>query len=125
MGTREGQSASRRQQRVGESIRRILGELLLRQEISDPELNRNSITITEVKMSADLREATVFYLPLGGRDAELAGRALERNRGPLQQAAQRKFTPRLRFVADPSYDRFERISKLLASDARGANPDAG
>ncbi len=122
---RNERSASRRQQRVGESIRRILGEMLLRQEISDPELNRNSITITEVRMSPDLREATVYYLPLGGRDAEDAGRALERNRGPLQQAAQRKFTPRLRFVADPSYDQFERISKLLASDVHGANPGAG
>ena len=72
---RNRRAASRRQQRVGEAIRRILGEMLLRQEIQDPELNRNSITITEVRISADMREATVFFLPLGGRDAEMAGRA--------------------------------------------------
>ena len=123
MGSRNGRIASRRQQRVGESIRRTLGEILLRQEIPDPELNQNSITITEVRISPDLRDATVFFLPLGGRDAETAGRALERNRGSLQQAAQRKFAPRLRFVPDPSYDRFERITRLLASDESGR--DAG
>ncbi len=123
MVTRNRRAASRRQQRVGEAIRRTLGEMLLRQEIQDPELNQNSITITEVRISADLREATVFFLPLGGRDAETAGRALERNRGPLQHAAQRKFAPRLRFVPDPSYDHFERINQLLASD--GSMPDPG
>ena len=119
MATGSGRPASRRQQRVGEAIRRTLGEILLRGEISDPDLDLNSITITEVRISADLREATVYYLPLGGGDAELAQRALERNRGPLQRAAQRRFAPRLRFVPDPSFDRFERISQLLGKKGNG------
>ncbi len=125
MSTRNGRPASRRQQRVGEAIRRTLGEILLRREIPDPELTRNSITVTEVRVSPDLREATVFFLPLGGVGAEAAGQALERNRGPLQRAAQRKFAPRLRFVPDPSYDRFDRIGRLLAEngDERGASRD--
>ena len=111
-----GKTASRRQQRVGESIRRTLGDLLLRRQVPDPEFDQNPVTITEVRISADLREATVYFLPLGGGDPEAAGRALERNRACLQRAAQRRFTPRLRFVADPSYDRFDRINRLLQRD---------
>jgi len=111
--------SNRRQRQVGEDMRRILGEMLSRQEIPDPELNGMSVTVTEVRVSADLREAKVFFLPLGGRDAERAGDALERNRGLLQRAVQRKFAPRLRFVPDSSFDRFDAIDRLLRNAGRG------
>ena len=110
--SREG-GTTRRQKRAGEFIRRTIGEMLVGSEFSDRELDVLSITITEVRVSADLREAKVFFLPLGGGDIEVARKALERNRGAMQRAAAFKFAPQLKFVADASFDRSDRIDTLI------------
>jgi len=102
--------------RVGEFMRRTLAGLLARGDVPDRGFPMASITITEVRVSADLREASVYFIPLGGRGEEAACEALERNRGQLQRATARKFAPRLRFIPDRSFDRIDRIDRLLAED---------
>ena len=96
----DGQGASQRQLRVGELIRRTLSELLMRGEVHDPDLNRVSITVGEVRMTPDLRVATAFVLPLGGGDREAALEAMRRNRHELRRAVNKaltlKFSPELR-----------------------------
>ncbi len=79
-----GPGPSQRQLRVGELIRHRLSELLLRAEVHDPDLNRHSITVGEVRTSPDLKVATAFVMPLGGLNAEEALTALRRNSGELR-----------------------------------------
>ncbi len=117
-GRREAGS-TRRQRRVGEFIRRTLGDMLIRREIPDPGFDMASITVTEVQVSPDLREATVYFLPLGGGDPEAACAALERHRGQLQRAASLKFAPHLRFAVDGSFDHSARIDRLIEGTRGG------
>ena len=113
----QGQGPTQRQLRVGELLRRRLSEVLARGEIHDPELNAISITVGEVRASPDLRVATVFVLPLGGRDPESALAALERNRGEIRRTVARgldlKYAPELRFVLDETFDRMDETRRLL------------
>jgi ribosome-binding factor A len=111
---------SQRQLRVGELIRRTLSEALQRGEVHDPELNRLSITVSEVRASPDLKVATAYVLPLGGEGRKEALALLNRNRGELKRAVGRaltlKFTPELRFVLDETFDRLDESRRLFADD---------
>jgi ribosome-binding factor A len=106
--------------RVGEVIRHALAELLTRGEVHDDVLASHLVTIPEVRMSPDLRLATVYVLPLGGKDVEPVLAALERNkrfiRGEVARAVNLKFAPDVRFLADETFDEALRIDSLLASD---------
>ena len=108
---------SQRQLRVGELIRHALAEMLARGEVHDPVIEGHMITIPEVRMSADLRLATIYVMPLGGRDAKKVIAALERNkrflRGEIAHHVNLKFAPEIRFRVDERFDEAERIEKLL------------
>ncbi|HEX7072665.1 MAG TPA: 30S ribosome-binding factor RbfA [Hyphomicrobiaceae bacterium] len=110
---------SQRQLRVGELIRHALSELMTRGEIHDDVIAEHVITISEVRMSPDLRLATIYVLPLGGVDTEPVLAALERNkrfiRGVVARAVNLKFAPDIRFRKDESFERGERIDRLLDS----------
>jgi ribosome-binding factor A len=111
---------SQRQLRVGELIRHALAEMLTRGEIHDDVLTSHLVTIPEVRMSPDLRLASVYVMPLGGKDVAPVLAALERNkkyiRGEIAHEINLKFAPDIRFMADESFDEAERIDRLLASD---------
>lgn len=117
---RDGTGPSQRQLRVGELIRRTLSEALTRGDIHDPDLNRLSITVGEVRTSPDLRIATVYVLPLGGKDKEDALKLLARNKGELRHTLDKKlslrFSPDLRFQLDQTFDRMEETRQMLAQD---------
>lgn len=108
---------SQRQLRVGELIRRTLADVLSRGDIHDPDLNRMSITVGEVRTSPDLRVATAFVLPLGGHGRDEALDALRRNRHELRRAVSKgltlKFSPELRFIIDETFDRMDETRRLL------------
>ena len=112
---------SQRQLRVGELIRRTLSDVLNQGDIHDPELNRLSITVGEVRASPDLRVATAFVMPLGGEHRQEALDALRRNRGELRRAVSRaltlKFSPELRFELDDTFDRMDETRRLFESEA--------
>jgi ribosome-binding factor A len=112
---------SQRALRVGELIRHALAEMLARGDVHDPVLEGHLITIPEVRMTADLRLATVYVMPLGGRDVKEVLEAFERNkrylRGEIAHAVNLKFAPELRFRADERFDEAERIEKLLRTPA--------
>ncbi|HEU0062516.1 MAG TPA: 30S ribosome-binding factor RbfA [Hyphomicrobiaceae bacterium] len=111
---------SQRQLRVGELVRHALAELLTRGEIHDAVLASHVLTIPEVRMSPDLRLATIFVMPLGGKDIEAVLTALESHkryiRGEVARAVNLKFAPEVRFRADQSFEEALRIDRLLASD---------
>lgn len=116
----QGKGPSQRQLRVGELIRHTLSDILARGEVHDPDLNRFSITVGEVRTSADLRVATAYVLPLGGRDAKEALTALNRNRPELRHLVAKgmtlKFAPELRFVLDETFDRMDETRRLFADE---------
>ncbi|WP_040819180.1 30S ribosome-binding factor RbfA [Litoreibacter arenae] len=116
-----GAGPSQRQLRVGELIRRTLSEVLSRGEIHDPDLNRMSITVSEVRVTPDLRIATAFVLPLGGKDKEEALQALARNKGEIRHAITKqmsvKHSPDIRFMLDDTFDRMDETNRLFASEA--------
>jgi ribosome-binding factor A len=113
--------ASQRQLRVGELIRHALAELLTRAEVHDPVIEGHLITVPEVRMTADLRLATIYVMPLGGRDKQEVVAALERNkrflRGEIARRVNLKFAPEIRFALDERFDEAERIEKLLRTPA--------
>lgn len=115
-----GAGPSQRQLRVGELIRRTLSDVLLRGDVHDPDLNRYSITVGEVRTSPDLKVATAFVLPLGGQGADEALAALRRNAGELRhlvaKAMTLKYAPQLRFVLDETFDRMDDTRRLLSED---------
>ena len=115
-----GSGPSQRQLRVGELIRRTLSDVLNRAEIHDPDLNRMSITVGEVRTSPDLKVATAFVLPLGGKDADEAIVALNRNRSELRRLVAKhmtlKFAPDLRFMIDETFDRMDETRRLFADE---------
>ena len=115
-----GAGPSQRQLRVGELIRRTLSDTLSRQEIHDPDLNRMSITVGEVRVSPDLRIATVYALPLGGQGKEEAIAALKRNNYELRRAVAKnvllKNVPELRYQADDTFDRLDETRRLFADE---------
>lgn len=115
-----GTGPSQRQLRVGELIRRTLSEVLTRAEVHDPELNRHSITVGEVRASPDLKVATAYVMPLGGQDAAGALAALRRNAPELRHLIARgmslKYAPQLRFVLDETFDRMDDTRRMLADE---------
>jgi ribosome-binding factor A len=114
-------SASQRQLRVGELIRHELADMLSRGDIHDPVIQAHMITVPEVRMSPDLRLATIYVMPLGGRDEEKVLEALDRNkkyvRGVIARRINLKFAPEIRFRIDERFDEAERIEKLLRTPA--------
>jgi ribosome-binding factor A len=111
------QGGSQRQLRVGELIRHELAAMLTRGEVHDPVIETHMITVPEVRMSPDLRLATIYVMPLGGRDAKDVLDALDRNkryvRGEIARRVSLKFAPEIRFRIDERFDEVERIEKLL------------
>ena len=104
--------------KVGERVRHILSELLMRDEVHDERVTAATVSVTEVRMSPDLRNAKVFVKPLLGQDEAPVVKALQQNTAYFQrEVAQRlglKFAPKLRFQADESFDEAGRIEQLLA-----------
>ena len=124
---------SQRQLRVGELLRHALSEILVRGDVRDPDLAGVSVTITQVKPSGDMRHATVFCEPLGGKNADKIIAALNRHkaylRGEMGHAIALRFTPELRFVEDKSFAEAEKIETILKSprvqqDLRRAKPES-
>jgi ribosome-binding factor A len=105
--------------RVAESIRHKLAEMLTRGEIHDEVLASHSITVPEVRLTPDLKLATVYVMPLGGTDTKAVLDALTRNkryiRGEVAHAVNLKFAPDLRFLRDETFDEADRIERLLSS----------
>ena len=117
--------------KVGEQVRHVLSELLSRQQVHDEVLTAHSVSVTEVRMSPDLRHATVFVKPLLGADEAEVVQALRQNTAFFQrEVAQRlklKSAAKLKFLADESFDEAGRIERLLADPrvARDLASDRG
>ena len=115
-----GSGPSQRMQRVAELVRHAIAEVLARGDIQDDVLSSHIVTVPEVRMSPDLRLATVYVMPLGGQDERPVLGALERNKKVLRQEVARrvnlKFAPDLRFRRDETFDEAARIDALLRSD---------
>src|SRR5262245_57948140 len=114
---RSSAGPSQRQLRVGELVRHALAEMLSRGDIHDPTIEGHLITVPEVRMSPDLRLATIYVMPLGGKDEKEVVAALERNkkylRGEIAHRVNLKFAPEIRFRADERFDEAERIERIL------------
>jgi ribosome-binding factor A len=114
---RQGSGPSLRVLRVGESMRHAIAEALMRGDVHDPALAGISVTVSEVRMSPDLRHATAFIMPLAGMNADDVLAALNRNapdmQGAMARAVRMKFTPKLKFMIDESFDEASRINQLL------------
>lgn len=112
---------SQRQLRVGEQVRHAIAEILAQGSVHDADLEGHIITVPEVRMSPDLKLATIYVMPLGGRDTEIVIAALDRNkkflRGEVARRVNVKFAPDLRFRVDERFDEAERIEKLLRTPA--------
>lgn len=120
---------SQRALRAGELVRHALAEVLARGDVHDPVLEKHLITVPEVRMSSDLRLATIYVMPLGGKDTKDVLAALERHkkylRGEVAKRVNLKFAPDIRFLLDERFDEAERIEKLLRTPAvqRDLHPD--
>lgn len=103
--------------KVGEQVRHVLSDLLLRQEVHDEVLAAHSVSVTEVRMSPDLRHATVFVKPLLGEDEEVVLKALRTNIAFFQREVagrlKLRFAAKLKFLGDESFDEAARIDRLL------------
>ena len=106
--------------RVGEMIRRTLSDVLARGDVHDPDLNRMSITVGEVRTSPDLKIATAYVLPLGGEGREDVIEFLARNKGELRRIIGKKlalkFAPDLRFRIDETFDQLDETRRLFEQD---------
>ena len=117
--------------RVGEQVRHALSDILARGDVHDPVLEKHMVTITEVRMSPDLRHATAFVKPLLGKDEAVVIKALRTNTAFLQrevaQRVQARFAAKLKFIADESFDEGTHIEQLLKQPeiARDLTADAG
>ena len=108
---------SQRQLRVGELIKQNLGQIFLRDEAKVPSLDTKNITVTEVRMSPDLKNARAYVIPLGGKDIEKAVNILTEFsyliRKALSKKIDMKFLPNVSFIGDKSFDYAEKIEKLI------------
>jgi ribosome-binding factor A len=106
--------------RVGELVRHAVAQRLSRGDINDPVLERHVVTVSRVKMSPDLKLATIYVMPLGGKDEPEVLAALDRHRkflrGEIAHEVNLKFAPEIRFRIDDSFDTVSRIDAILASD---------
>lgn len=131
MVRKRSQGPSQRQLRVGEALRHALAETLARGELRDPELAGLQVTVTEVRVSPDLRAATAFVVPFGGGDAAALAKALNRATGffrmRLSDAVELRVAPTVHFAPDLSFDKADRIEKLLhdPSVVRDLKKDSG
>ena len=116
----DGPGPSQRQLRVGELIRRTLSEVLVRGDIHDPDLNRLSVTVGEVRTSPDLKVATAYVLPLAGKGQDEIIGLLARNKNELRRIIGKKlelkFAPDLRFRLDETFDQMDETRRLFAQD---------
>jgi ribosome-binding factor A len=125
-----GPGGSQRQLRVGELVRHAIADILTQGGVHDPVLETHLITVPEVRMSPDLKLATVYVMPLGGRDTDIVLKALETNkkflRGEVARRVNLKFAPDVRFRIDERFEEAERIEKLLRTPAvqRDLEPDS-
>ncbi len=112
-----GKPISQRQLRVGEMIKQSLGMIFVRNEAKVPELETNNITVTEVKMSQDLKVAKAYVMPLGGKNAEETVEKLKKYsfliRKTLSKKIIMKFLPKILFAKDDSFDYAEKIENLI------------
>ena len=119
---------SQRQLRVGELVRHSLAEILSRGEVADEVLASHLVTVPEVKMSPDLKLATAYVMPLGGKDIRPVLEALDRNRkflrGEVAHRINLRYAPDLRFRLDETFDEAQRIEKLLHTDKVRADLEA-
>jgi len=117
MNKREGRTASQRQLRVGEELRHVLAQVLARGDLRDPDLVGRTITVTEVRISPDLKNATAFIVPLGGEHAPEVLKALKRCsaylRGAIGHEVRLRAVPRLSFELDVSFDYAQRVDEIL------------
>ena len=120
---------SQRQLRVGELVRHAVAEMLTRGDVHDPVIEGHLITVPEVRMTGDLRLATVYLMPLGGRDASEVLAAFDRHkkflRGEIARRINLKFAPDIRFRIDERFAEAERIEKLLRSPEVARDLDGG
>jgi ribosome-binding factor A len=116
-----GHAPSQRALRAGELVRHALAEILARGEVHDPVLEGHLITVPEVRMSPDLRLASIYIMPLGGKDIQDVLAALDRHkkylRGEVAKRVNLKFAPDIRFLLDNRFEEAERIEKLLRTPA--------
>ena len=112
-------TGSQRQLRVGELVRHAMAEMLARGDVHDPVIEAHLITVPEVRMSPDLRLATVYLMPMGGKDADAVVAAFERHkkflRAEIAHRINLKFAPDIRFRVDERFAEAERIDRLLRS----------
>ena len=117
MGNKLGKPISQRQLRVGEMIKQSLGMIFVRNEAKVPNLETNNITVTEVKMSQDLKIAKAYVLPLGGKDADTIVNTLKEFsfliRKVLSKKITMKFLPKVLFAKDESFEYAEKIENLI------------
>ena len=117
--------------RVGEQVRHVLSEILQRGDVHDDTLAKHMVSVTEVRMSPDLRHATAFVKPLLGQDEEIVLKALRTNTAYLQRSVasrvNTRFAAKLKFLADESFDEGTHIDTLLRSPkvARDLSGDGG
>lgn len=108
---------SQRQLRVGELIKQSLGQIFIKDEAKLPELETKNITVTEVRMSPDLKNARAYVIPLGGKDSERIIQVLTKFshliRKALSKKVEMKFLPKVSFINDKSFDYAEKIEKLI------------
>ena len=116
----DGPGPSQRQLRVGELIRRTLSDVLMRGDVHDPDLNRLSVTVGEVRTSPDLKIATAYVLPLGGEGRDTVVELLARNKAELRRIVGKKlalkFAPDLRFRIDETFDQMDETRRLFSQD---------
>jgi ribosome-binding factor A len=117
-GPAEKRGPSQRQLRIGEELRHVLAQVLARGELRDPALAHANVTVTEVRVSPDLSNATVYVVPLGGTDSEAIVEALNHAQGFLRTALAHELdlrrTPHLRFAVDRTFDEAGRVREILA-----------
>ncbi len=115
-------SFSQRQLRVGELVKQSLGQIFLRDEAKLPNFDTRNITVTEVRMSPDLKNARAYILPLGGKNLDKAVNILTEFsylvRKALSKKLDIKFLPRVSFIADKSFDYAEKIEKLILENKK-------
>ena len=116
----DGPGPSQRQLRVGELIRRALSDILMQGTIHDPDLNRISVTVSEVTASPDLKIATAYVCPLGGEGGEDLIALLAKNKSEIRRSISKKltlkYTPDLRFRIDETFDRMDETRRLFSQE---------
>ena len=115
-------SVNHRHLRVGELVKQNLGQIFLRNEAKIPSLNTKLVTVTEVRMSSDLKSARAYVIPLGGKETEKTVNTLTEFSNLVRKALSKKldikFLPKLHFVGDDSFDYAERIEKLIKENSK-------